>query len=92
MKGILAAMDDVEDGRGKTLAIAFATAYLETGRRMIPAREGFAKTDKVAIKAVVRLARRFGAGNLAHRTPLCMRRPYYGSYVLHGFAPRMLSS
>jgi len=62
MEGILAAMEDVGDGRAKTLAYALATAYHETGRRMIPVREGFAKTDEDAIKAVARLARRLGAG------------------------------
>ena len=62
MEGILAAMEEVGDGRAKTLAYALATAYHETGRKMVPVREGFATTNEGAIKAVANLARRRGAG------------------------------
>jgi len=37
------------------LAYAMATAYHETGGRMIPVREGFAKSDEGSIKAVRKL-------------------------------------
>lgn len=62
IEGILAAMSEVGDGRAKTLAYALATAYHETGRRMVPVREGFAKTDAGAVKAVAKLAKRLGPG------------------------------
>ena len=39
------------------LAYAMATVYHETGGRMIPVREGFAKSDEAAIKAVEKLYR-----------------------------------
>lgn len=60
INGILAAFDQVGDGRVTTLAYALATAYHETGARMVPVREGFAKTDAGARKAVANLARRRG--------------------------------
>ena len=62
MEGIIAAMEEVGDGRAKTLAYALATAYHETGRKMVPVREGFATTNEGAIKAVAKLAQRLGAG------------------------------
>lgn len=62
LEGILNAMEDVGDGRAKTLAYALATAYHETGRKMVPVREGFATTDEGAIKAVAKLAQKRGAG------------------------------
>lgn len=60
INGILAAMDEVGDGDQDTLAYALATAYHETGRRMVPVREGFAKTDAGARKAVASLAAKRG--------------------------------
>lgn len=48
------------DGRPKTLAYALATAYHETGRQMMPVREGFAKTDAQARQRVNRLAAQRG--------------------------------
>jgi hypothetical protein len=60
MEGILDAMLAVGDGRAKTLAYALATAYHETGRRMVPVREGFASSDAGAIKAVAALAAKLG--------------------------------
>lgn len=54
--GILDAFVEVGDGFRDTLAYALATAYWETGRRMIPVREGFATTDEGARRAVQRLA------------------------------------
>lgn len=56
INGILAAMDEVGDGDQDTLAYALATAYHETGARMVPVREGFAKTDAGARQAVAKLA------------------------------------
>ncbi len=60
MEGIFAAFDEVGDGDQDTLAYALATAYHETGRRMVPVREGFAKDDAAARRAVEALARKRG--------------------------------
>lgn len=67
IEGILDAMAAVGDGRAKTLAYALATACHETGKRMVPVREGFARTDRDAIKAVAALARRLGSGSAPER-------------------------
>jgi Chitinase class I len=63
INGIIKAFKEVGDGDIDTLAYALATAYHETGRRMVPVREGFAKTDKGAISAVAKLARSRGANS-----------------------------
>ena len=60
IEGILSAMDKVGDGDLDTLAYALATAYHETGTRMIPVREGFAITDAGARRAVNNLATKRG--------------------------------
>jgi hypothetical protein len=60
MKGILDAFDEVGDKDQDTLAYALATAYYETGSRMVPVREGFASTDLGARRAVVALAKKRG--------------------------------
>lgn len=60
INGVLAAFSEVGDGDQDTLAYALATAYHETGRRMVPVREGFAKTDAGARKAVLALAKKRG--------------------------------
>ncbi len=60
MEGILDAFAAVGDGDQDTLAYALATAYHETGRRMVPVREGFAMTDAGARRAVAALARKRG--------------------------------
>lgn len=60
MEGILNAMAEVGDNRNETLAYALATAYHETGARMVPVREGFAPTDEAAIRDVAALARKLG--------------------------------
>ena len=52
INGILRAFVTHGDGRDKTLAYALATAYHETGRKMAPVREGFAKTDAGARRIV----------------------------------------
>jgi len=67
IEGILDAMQAVGDGRAKTLAYALATAYHETGRRMVPVREGFAASDAAAIRAVASLARKRGAASAPAR-------------------------
>ena len=67
MEGILDAFVTHGDGREKTLAYALATAYHETGRRMAPVREGFAKTDAGARRAVNNLARRRGPNSAVAR-------------------------
>lgn len=60
INGILAAFETHGDGRRSTLAYALATAYHETGRRMVPVREGFATTDAGARRAVAKLAKTRG--------------------------------
>lgn len=60
INGILAAFQTHGDGKRTTLAYALATAYHETGRRMVPVREGFAATDAGARRAVNRLAAKRG--------------------------------
>lgn len=60
MEGILAAFESHGDAHAATLAYALATAYHETGRRMVPVREGFASSDAKARIAVNNLARRRG--------------------------------
>jgi hypothetical protein len=60
MEGIIDAFAEVGDGQRDTLAYALATAYHETGRKMVPVREGFATTDAGARRAVNNLARKRG--------------------------------
>jgi hypothetical protein len=67
MEGILDAFETHGDGRLTTLAYALATAYHETGRRMVPVREGFAKTDAGARQAVNRLAQKRGPNSAVAR-------------------------
>ena len=67
MEGILDAFVTHGDGRPKTLAYALATAYHETGRQMVPVREGFAKTDAEARQRVNRLAARRGPNSAVAR-------------------------
>ncbi len=61
INGIIKAFREVGDGDIDTLAYALATAYHETGKQMVPVREGFAKTNKGAISAVSKLATKRGA-------------------------------
>lgn len=58
MTGLLKAFEQVGDGRAKTLGYGCATAYHETGRRMVPVREGFASSDAGARRIVA--SRRYG--------------------------------
>jgi hypothetical protein len=67
INGILEAFDQVGDGDKDTLAYALATAYHETGARMIPVREGFATTDEGARRAVNALARKRGPNSAVAR-------------------------
>lgn len=60
MEGIIDAFEEVGDGKPETLAYALATAYHETGRRMVPVREGFAVNDTKARIAVAKLAAKRG--------------------------------
>lgn len=60
INGILAAFDTLGDGKPDTLAYALATAYHETGGRMVPVREGFSSTDAGARAAVNKLAKARG--------------------------------
>lgn len=63
MEGILDAFMSHGDASAKTLAYALATAYHETARRMVPVREGLAKTDAGARRAVNNLARKRGSNS-----------------------------
>ncbi len=60
IEGIFEAFITHGDGSPKTLAYALATTLGEVGRDMLPVREGFAKTDEGARRAVYNLARRRG--------------------------------
>lgn len=60
MEGILDAFVTHGDGHQKTLAYALSTTRGEVGRNMQPVREGSAKTNAGAIRAVQALARRRG--------------------------------
>jgi len=60
IEGILDAFATHGDGKPDTLAYALATAYHETGTRMVPVREGFASTDAAARTAVNKLAAKRG--------------------------------
>lgn len=64
--GILDAFATHGDDRDKTLAYALATAYHETGRRMVPVREGFAKDDATARRIVAKRAYGQPAGKYGH--------------------------
>lgn len=81
IEGILTAFASVGDGRATTLAYALATAYHETGRRMVPVREGFAKTDKGARQAVNALAKRRGPNSAVAK--YAKPQPPYG-HVYYG--------
>lgn len=70
INGILEAMDQVGDSDKDTLAYALATAYHETGSRMVPVREGFATTDAGARRAVNNLARKRGPNSAVARYAL----------------------
>ena len=60
VEGIIEAFTSHGDGKADTLAYALATAYHETGARMVPVREGFAKSDAGARRAVANLAKKRG--------------------------------
>lgn len=60
IEGIIEAFKEVGDGDQDTLAYALATAFHETGKRMVPVREGFTSTDDGARRAVLRLAEKRG--------------------------------
>lgn len=67
IKGLLVAFDQVGDRDQDTLAYGLATAHHETGKRMVPVREGFATTDAGARKAVEALARKRGPASAVAR-------------------------
>jgi len=66
IEGILDAFATHGDGRAKTLAYALATAKHETGSRMVPVREGFAKDDAQARRIVAKRAYGKPAGKYGH--------------------------
>jgi hypothetical protein len=81
IEGILTAFAAVGDGRATTLAYALATAYHETGRRMVPMREGFATTDAGARRAVNALAKKRGPNSAVAK--YAQPQPPYG-HVYYG--------
>lgn len=60
IEGLLDAFNAVGDELPDTLAYGLATAYHETGTRMVPVREGFATSDAGARRAVNALAAKRG--------------------------------
>lgn len=62
---ILDAFVQFGNGKSKSLAYALATAYHETGTRMEPVREGFARTDQHA-RAIVAERKYGAAGSSGH--------------------------
>lgn len=66
INGILDAFAELGDGNPKTLAYALATAALETGRRMSPVREGFAKSDDQARRILKHQRYAHSAGKYGH--------------------------
>lgn len=81
IEGILEAFTSHGDAKADTLAYALATAYHETGARMVPVREGFASSDAGARRAVANLARKRGAGSAVAR--YAQPHPPYG-HVYYG--------
>lgn len=81
INGILDAFASHGDGRADTLAYALATAYHETGGRMVPVREGFASTDAGARRAVNNLAKQRGPNSAVAR--YAQPQPPYG-HVYYG--------
>lgn len=84
------AIFDYWDGADYTdlrwLAYAMATAYHETGGRMVPVREGFAVDDASAIKAVERLLARGGI-SWNYAKPEANGKSYFGRglvQITHG--------
>lgn len=65
LEGLLNAFQAVGDGQASTLAYGLATAYHETGARMVPVREGFASSDASARRAVNALAAKRGPNSAA---------------------------
>jgi len=65
--GLLDAFETHGDGKPDTLAYGLATAYHETGGRMVPVREGFAASDAAARAAVRRLADKRGPNSAVAR-------------------------
>lgn len=66
INGLLDAFVSHGDGRMKTLAYALATVYHETGRRMVPMREGFARDDAGARRIVAKRDYGKPAGKYGH--------------------------
>lgn len=81
IEGILDAFASHGDGKRDTLAYALATAYHETGRRMVPVREGFASSDAGARAAVNNLAKKRGPNSAVAK--YAKPQPPYG-HVYYG--------
>lgn len=67
---------DPKSDRLEWLAYLLATAWHETGAQMLPVREGFAKTDAGAVKAVTAYCKKEGIKNYAERA--ANGKSYYG--------------
>ena len=70
INGILAAYSVVGDSRPDSLAYILSTAFGEVGKNMLPVREGFAKTDAAARRAVKALAKARGPQSAVARYSL----------------------
>ena len=80
LEGLLNAFQAVGDGQASTLAYGLATAYHETGARMVPVREGFATTDAGARRAVNNLAAKRGPNSAVAK----YARPGTNGHVFYG--------
>lgn len=80
MDGLIDAFNEVGDGKIDTLAYGLATAFHETGARMVPVREGFATTDAGARRAVNALAKKRGPNSAVAK----YARPGANGHVFYG--------
>lgn len=63
------------------VAYILATAYHETGRRMVPVREGFCRTNRCSVRAVTKLYNR-GRISRNYAKPDSKGRSYYGRGIV----------
>lgn len=81
VKGIEAILASWPDAPHMHMAYGLATAYHETGARMVPVREGFARTNASAIKAVTSLYRR-GKIVTNYALPNAAGQSFYGRGIV----------
>lgn len=84
IESILDAFTEVGDGDPDTLAYCLATVHHETGRRFEAVREGYAKTDAGARKAVANLAKKRGPKSAPAKYGVSTG-PYGHAYYGRGF-------